>query len=162
MDIDPKVEPWLIALLDGVQNSNHSAEVVATAAYASGKLVKAGTGLLSRADFWNSVINAHIATPGEFDDLSDALDLARGVNAMTAKIQAEFRKCLCDISFTRAGYDVREMPPAQKAREAASGADAMTRLREIWAENPDLQDDLRMVFMLTGPLMEMREIEGVS
>ncbi len=40
MNIDPRVEPWLIALLDGVQNSNHSAEVVATAAYASGKLVK--------------------------------------------------------------------------------------------------------------------------
>ncbi len=33
MNIDPKVEPWLRALLDGVQNSNHSAEVVATAAY---------------------------------------------------------------------------------------------------------------------------------
>ncbi len=33
MNIDPRVEPWLRALLDGVENSNHSAEVVATAAY---------------------------------------------------------------------------------------------------------------------------------
>ncbi len=41
MNIDPRVEPWLIALLDGVQNSNHSAEVVATAAYAAPALVKA-------------------------------------------------------------------------------------------------------------------------
>ena len=41
MNIDPKVEPWLIALLDGVQNSNHRAETTATAAYAVPALVKA-------------------------------------------------------------------------------------------------------------------------
>ncbi len=33
MNINPRVEPWLRALLDGVENSNHSAEMVATAAY---------------------------------------------------------------------------------------------------------------------------------
>ncbi len=41
MNISPKVEPWLRSLLDGVQNSNHNAEVVATAAYAAPALVKA-------------------------------------------------------------------------------------------------------------------------
>ncbi len=41
MNINPKVEPWLRALLDGVENSNHGAEVVATAAYAAERLVKA-------------------------------------------------------------------------------------------------------------------------
>ena len=41
MNIDPKVEPWLIALLDGVQNSNHRAETNATAAYAVPALVEA-------------------------------------------------------------------------------------------------------------------------
>ncbi len=33
MHIDPRVEPWIINLLDGVQNSNSHAEVVATAAF---------------------------------------------------------------------------------------------------------------------------------
>ena len=41
MKISPKVEPWLRALLDGVENSNNSAEVVATAAYDAEALVKA-------------------------------------------------------------------------------------------------------------------------
>ena len=41
MNIDPKIEPWLIALLDGVQNSNHRAETTATTAYAVPALVKA-------------------------------------------------------------------------------------------------------------------------
>lgn len=41
MNIDPKVEPWLRALLDGVENSNHRAETIATEAYASDRLVKA-------------------------------------------------------------------------------------------------------------------------
>ncbi len=43
MNIDPKVEPWLRALLEGVENSNHTAEVVATAAYdACRRAVRAG------------------------------------------------------------------------------------------------------------------------
>ena len=41
MNIDPKVEPWLRKLLDGVQNSNHRAETTATVAYAAPALVKA-------------------------------------------------------------------------------------------------------------------------
>ncbi len=125
MNIDPRVEPWLIALLDGVQNSNHAAEVVATAAY----------------DGCHA--NERIATAAD----------------ISAKMRAEFRKCLCEISFTRAGYDVREMQPAQKASEAASASDSMTRVRQIWADNPDQHDDLRAVFASLNPLVEMREIE---
>ncbi len=33
MNTDPRVESWLVALLDGVQNSNSHAEVIAQAAY---------------------------------------------------------------------------------------------------------------------------------
>ena len=78
---------------------------------------------------------------------------------MTTEMRAEFRKCLCEISFTRAGYDVREMPPAQKSDEAARASDCMTRARQIWAENADEHDELRSVFQETQPLVEMREIE---
>ena len=125
MNISPKVEPWLIALLDGVQNSNHSAEVVATAAY----------------------------------DAMRADEVADTAADDTDTMQAEFRKCLCELSFTRAGYDVREMPPAQKSDEAARASDCMTRARQIWAENADEHDELRAVFQETQPLVEMREIE---
>ncbi len=37
MNIDPKVEPWLRNLLDGVENSNNNAELVATQAYYAGR-----------------------------------------------------------------------------------------------------------------------------
>lgn len=114
MNIDPKVEPWLRKLLDGVENSNNAAEVIATAAYSG---------------------------------------------CHTPDVQVEFRKCLSDISFTRAGYDVRKMPPAQKSSEAAAGADAMTRARQIWSENPDKHDELRAVFKELGPLATVDEIE---
>ncbi len=40
MQIDDKVEPWLIALLEGVQNSNSHAEMIATEAYAASALAK--------------------------------------------------------------------------------------------------------------------------
>ncbi len=68
-----------------------------------------------------------------------------------------FRKCLCSISFTRAGHDVSDMSPAQKAGEAATSADAMTRARQIWADNPGSHDDLLAVFAALNPLVEMRE-----
>ncbi len=115
MNIDPRVEPWLIALLDGVQNSNSHAEEVATAAYAA----------------------IHPA----------------------AAMQAKFRQCLLDISFTRAGYDVRGMSPAQKSSEAATGSIAMSLAQAIWVANPDMHDELRAVFRDVEPLVEMREIE---
>ncbi len=41
MQIDDKIEPWLRALLDGVENSNSHAEMVATTAYAAPALAKA-------------------------------------------------------------------------------------------------------------------------
>ena len=47
MNIDPKVEPWLISLLDGVKNSNNHAEYVATGAYAASRLAKALEGLIA-------------------------------------------------------------------------------------------------------------------
>ena len=125
MNIDPKIEPWLIALLDGVQNSNHDAEMVATAAY----------------------------------DAMRASELADTAADDSANMQAEFRKCLTEISYTRAGYDVREMPPAQKSNEAARACDCMTRARQIWADNPDKRASLRGVFQDVGPLVELREIE---
>ncbi len=53
-----------------------NAALIVRAVNAHEALVKAGTGLLTRVDFWHSVKNAHIAIPGEFDDLSDALALA--------------------------------------------------------------------------------------
>ena len=71
----------------------------------------------------------------------------------------EFRKCLCAVSFTRAGHDFRQMAPAQKQSEAESSANAMTRARQIWADNPDAHDALRAVFTDLQPLVEMREIE---
>ncbi len=77
MDIDPKVEPWLIALLDGVQNSNHSAEVAATAAYAAPALVKALEGLLSCPDIAD--LDAEDKDPETADAERDArAALARG------------------------------------------------------------------------------------
>ena len=125
MHIDPRVEPWLTKLLEGVQNSNHSAEVAATAAY-------------------------------------DAMRVESAANAeegASATLQAEFRKCLTEISFTRAGYDVRQMAPAQKSKEAARASDCMMRARQIWADNPDKRAGLRGVFQDVEPLIEMREIE---
>ena len=41
MNIDSKIEPWLRKLLDGVQNCNHNAEMVASSAYAAEGLVNA-------------------------------------------------------------------------------------------------------------------------
>ena len=125
MNIDQKVEPWLRKLLDGVENSNHSAEMVASSAY----------------------------------DAMRATELADTAADASANMQAEFRKCLTEISFTRAGYDVREMPPTQKSKEAARASDFMTRARQIWADNPDKRASLRGVFQDVAPLVEMREIE---
>ncbi len=61
MHIDPKVEPWLIALLEGVQNSNSHAEVVATGAYAASALVKALEECLGfiESEYELPVIEAH-------------------------------------------------------------------------------------------------------
>ena len=71
----------------------------------------------------------------------------------------EFIRCLGSVSFTRAGWDVRDMAPVQKQGEAESGAKGMARARQIWKDNPDKQDELRAAFVKFNPLVEMREIE---
>ncbi len=76
-----------------------------------------------------------------------------------AELLAEFRKCLCAISFTRAGRDFYDMPPMQQQSEATSGARNMAQARTIWADNPNLHDDLRTVFKELDPLATMDEIE---
>ena len=109
---------------------------------------------------------ARLAAAAFNDDLCELrrlLDIAEA-DAQIAEddaetIQVEFRKCLFEISFTRAGYDVREMPPAQKSSEAATSSDYMTQARQIWTENADKHDLLRAVFKETNPLVERREIE---
>ncbi len=74
-------------------------------------------------------------------------------------LMQSFRKCLCSISFTRAGWDYYDMAPAQKQSEAASGASSMARARQIWADNADKRDELRAVFKDLQPLATMNEIE---
>ncbi len=76
MNISPKVEPWLRSLLDGVENSNHNAEVVATAAYAAPALVKA---LEECANRFRSCMIAS-GTDDEYADIAvePYLALARG------------------------------------------------------------------------------------
>ena len=71
----------------------------------------------------------------------------------------EFRKCLCAVSFTRAGHDFYDMAPAQRQNEATYGTKNLARARQIWADNPNAHDDLRAVFNDLKPLAEMREIE---
>ncbi len=50
MHINPRIEPWLIALLEGVQNSNHRAEIIATEAYAAERLVKRLSDMVNAID----------------------------------------------------------------------------------------------------------------
>ena len=74
-------------------------------------------------------------------------------------LEKEFSKCLCSISFTRAGHDYYDMALDQKQSEARSGATAMERAREIWRDNPDKHEGLRATFQELGPLATMDEIE---
>lgn len=72
----------------------------------------------------------------------------------------EFKKCLLDMSHSRAGWDY-QLPPHQRAAERAVEKSALVRAREIWAENPDLHDQLRAAFKDVSPLATMSEIEQV-
>ena len=78
---------------------------------------------------------------------------------MNEKIVSEFVKCLVAVSFWRAGWDF-QLPPQQRDEETASGQKALARAREIWAENPDSHDDLRVAFKEASPLATMSEIEN--
>ncbi len=75
------------------------------------------------------------------------------------KLIEEFKKCLTDMSYTRAGLDYT-MSPEQRAEERKSEQTAKARARAIWAENPDIHDDLRVAFNQTKPLATMSEIEA--
>lgn len=70
----------------------------------------------------------------------------------------EFKKCLIDMSHSRAGWDY-QLPPAQRAEESRQEQTALARARSIWAENPDSHEQLRAAFAETSPLATMREIE---
>lgn len=71
----------------------------------------------------------------------------------------EFRKCLSDMSHSRAGWDY-QLPPAQRQEEDRVEHDALSRARAIWAENPNSHDDLRAAFVAENPLATMKEIEN--
>ncbi len=71
----------------------------------------------------------------------------------------EFKKCLTDMSYSRAGWDY-SMPPQQRAEERAFEQKAKARARAIWAENPASHDYLRAAFKQTQPLVTMSEIEA--
>lgn len=77
-----------------------------------------------------------------------------------AKIEA-FKTALKDMSYSRAGWDY-QMSSMQRAQEAALEREARDSARAIWAENPDIQDDLRAAFTETSPLATMSEIEARS
>ena len=73
---------------------------------------------------------------------------------------AEFTKCLGIMSHSRAGWDYYDMPRAQRLEEDRQEKVSLSRVRAIWRENPDLQDDLRAAFDAAKPLASMREIEA--
>ena len=71
----------------------------------------------------------------------------------------EFTKCLGTMSHSRAGWDY-QLPPKQRVEENRQEAEALSRARAIWSENPDMQGDLRIAFVAANPLATMREIEN--
>jgi len=76
------------------------------------------------------------------------------------KIKA-FTAALGVMSYARAGWDY-QLPPAQRAEENRAAMNALAVARTIWAENADLQDDLREAFVTFGPLVTMSEIENAG
>ncbi|KRA63081.1 hypothetical protein ASD85_06420 [Rhizobium sp. Root651] len=77
----------------------------------------------------------------------------------TNELVDEFKKCLTDMSYARAGWDY-SMPPHQRAAERDLEQKAKARARAIWSENPASHDDLRAAFKQTQPLVTMSEIEA--
>lgn len=70
----------------------------------------------------------------------------------------KFTNCLSTMSHSRAGWDY-QLPPEQRAEESRQEKIALARARAIWAENPDLHEQLRAAFNDASPLATMREIE---
>ena len=73
----------------------------------------------------------------------------------------KFQKCLFTMSHSRAGWDY-ELPPAQRAQENREEKEALAEARKIWAENPDMHDELRETFKKASPLATMSEIERTA
>ena len=78
-----------------------------------------------------------------------------------ADIIAEFEKCLCTVSHSRAGWDY-QMSREQRAREDREEKAALTRARAIWAENPGRHAELRAAFVATNPLATFSEVEAAQ
>lgn len=72
---------------------------------------------------------------------------------------AEFKKCLTDMSYSRAGWDY-QLSAAQRAEESKMAREALSRAREIWAADAALHDQLRAAFKEVSPLATMTEIEN--
>ena len=73
----------------------------------------------------------------------------------------EFKKCLNDMSYSRAGWDY-QLPHTQRAAEATVEKSALVRAREIWAENPEMHEQFRVAFTEVSPLATMSEIARQS
>lgn len=84
---------------------------------------------------------------------------AKAVKHTPDELTDEFKRCLNQMSYCRAGWDY-ELPKAQRAEENRQEAAALARARAIWAENSDRHDDLRAAFKDAQPLATMREIEN--
>jgi hypothetical protein len=79
---------------------------------------------------------------------------------MSEKIE-QFTKALTDISYCRAGWDV-QLSPDRRAEENRMEKEALSAARSIWAENPEIHDDLRFAFKELAPLATMDEIERAA
>jgi hypothetical protein len=75
------------------------------------------------------------------------------------KIEA-FKKALGTMSHSRAGWDF-EMSRKQRDIEALAEKEALAVARSIWAENPDMHDELRLAFKDAQPLATMNEIQNL-
>lgn len=78
---------------------------------------------------------------------------------MKPALTLEFTKCLGTMSHSRAGWDY-ELSREQRAKENREEREALARARAIWADNPDMHDELRAAFKAAGPLATMNEIEN--
>jgi hypothetical protein len=110
-------------------------------------------------DVAKSFSKALSAFEAEDCDYFRQIDFAamRGPRPVDIRI-IEFKKCLSTMSHSRAGWDY-ELPPAQKAKEDREEKAALARARAIWAESPELHDELRAAFKEASPLATMSEIE---
>ena len=74
------------------------------------------------------------------------------------ELTAEFKQLLKSISYCRSGWDY-QLYPDLRAEENRREREALSRAHAIWAENPDLRDELRAAFKTVSPLATMDEIQ---